>query len=262
LRFEVWVHALRFEDLSDPSTTGPLGTRRSLELTGGELGFAEERPGRIAIEITCTGHAYDTLGEICAAIPPAVLIALETMPDPILAGLPDGSVVFRFGDRTSALGSAMTSRPAIGDATYFSAAMEFHLEGHLHVAVARRGGLVRPPDASRSTDSARAIRVRIVPNTAAGPATDEHVLLTNNGRAPVQLEGYLLQDQARRTVRFAFPAFTLHPGKDIRLWTRRGDDEAGNFFWGRVRSVWTAQGRTATLLDASGNRVAQSPSPE
>jgi len=259
MRFEVWVHAQRFEDLSSIPTTGAVSARRPLELVGDVHGFAEERPGRIHVEITCTGPAYDTLATICAAIPPAVLPVLETMPHPLLASLPDESVTLRFGDCTAAVHSAITLRRTVEDASYFSALLDFRLDGFLHIVVAKQGGLARSPRESRPEG---VLAIRVFRNPSRGPATDEHVVVTNTGRAPVQLEGYVLQNAATRPARFTFPALILSPGKDVRVWTRRGDDDAGNLFWGRAQSVWKINADTAALLDTTGEPVAHHSYPE
>lgn len=78
----------------------------------------------------------------------------------------------------------------------------------------------------------------------------EYVLLRNQGAGPADLAGWTLSDAANNT--YTFPAFTLAPGAEVRVWVRAGADDATNLYWGRGSAVWNNSGDTATLRDASG----------
>jgi hypothetical protein len=145
MKFDVWVHAARFEDLGGVTADGAATARRPVRLPPGQRGFAEERPARIVLEVTCTGPTCEGVQSICGDLPPAVLLALETMPHPELSGLPNGSITLRFADFGAVTGGAAVTHRTGGDASYFAGVITFHLNGFLHVTVTRRGGIARPP---------------------------------------------------------------------------------------------------------------------
>jgi hypothetical protein len=263
MKFDVWVHAARFEDLGGVTAEGAVTARRPLRLPSGQRGFAEERPARIVLEVTCTGPTCEGVQSIYGDLPPPVLLALETMPHPELSGLPNGSITLRFADFGAVTGSAAIVHRMAGDASYFAGILAFHLDGFLHVTVTRRGGIARPPAVGGGVAPAVALDMRVVPGAPGRGAAGEHVLITNRGREPTQLEGFVLHDAApRRPHRFTLPALSLAPGASVHVWTGKGKNDAENLYWGRVKPVWNDRGDAATLLDASGSTVAQARDPE
>lgn len=82
----------------------------------------------------------------------------------------------------------------------------------------------------------------------------EYVLLGNTGGRPADLSGWTLEDEAG--ARYTFPAVTLAPGAELRIWTGAGSDGDGSLYWGRAQPVWNNGGDTATLRDAAGALVA------
>ncbi len=82
----------------------------------------------------------------------------------------------------------------------------------------------------------------------------EYVLIRNAGPAPAALTGWVLRDGGARHS-FIFPAFTLAPGAELRLWTRAGANDGANLFWGSTGAIWNNTGDSATLSDAAGNQI-------
>lgn len=82
----------------------------------------------------------------------------------------------------------------------------------------------------------------------------EYVRIVNGTSDAVDLTGWVLRDaDAKHT--FTFPAFTLEAGAEVRIWTKSGDDDAANLYWGNNRPIWNNTGDTGVLLDAEGNEI-------
>jgi len=82
----------------------------------------------------------------------------------------------------------------------------------------------------------------------------EFVRLQNGTSNAIDMTGWTLHDgDAKHT--YIFPAFSLAPGAEVQLWTKSGDDDAENLYWGSRSAIWNNKGDTATLLDADGNEV-------
>jgi hypothetical protein len=82
----------------------------------------------------------------------------------------------------------------------------------------------------------------------------EYVLIWNTSDTSVALTGWVLTDgDAKHT--YTFPPFTLDPGAKLKLWTKRGANDAGNLYWGNARAIWNNDGDTGTLRDASGATI-------
>jgi hypothetical protein len=257
LKFDVWVHAARFEDFGVVTADGAVIARRPVEFEPNLSGFAEERPGRITIEITCTGPNLGQVQAICGDVPPEVLIELETMPYPALSTSPDESVILRFADFNPAVGSATFSSHGDGDAFYYVGVVTFRLDGFLHVTVTRPNGVSRTPAQTRRALSALVLKA--VQGPVGADVTGEYVVITNTGAETVRLDGFALRDSApKRPHRFTIPPFALAPGASVRVWTRKGKNDGGNLYWGRQKSVWNGPGDTITLLDSNGDTLAQS----
>lgn len=260
MKFDVWVHAARFEDLGGVTPEGARAARHPVRVDSRRRGFAEERPARIHIEITCTGPVHAGVQEICGLIPPPVLLALETMAPPELSGSDGGGVDLRFGDFTAAVASVTSQHIQTDRGAYFIGMVGFQLEGFLHVTLTRRGGIVRPGPTAAAANPP--LLLRVVQGPPRSGAGGEHVIVKNAGDTTVQLQGHVLHDGApRRPHRFVFPALELAPGASVRVWTGKGSADAENLYWGRAKSVWNDTGDLASILSPSGERVVRAGDP-
>jgi len=92
----------------------------------------------------------------------------------------------------------------------------------------------------------------IVYNPDGDDLVGEMARLENLGSGAQNLTGWTLEDEAGAT--FTFPAFTLLPGEQVRIWVRAGTDSAADLFWGRNGAVWNNGGDTAILRDENGTQ--------
>jgi Lamin Tail Domain len=99
----------------------------------------------------------------------------------------------------------------------------------------------------------RTVRIRQL--VASGPGNDldfERVVIRNDQKEAVNLNGWTLSDasthNAGRPTIFYFPAFMLEPGTDVTVWTRAGQNDEQNLFWGRRSPVWNNVGGDAAIL--------------
>lgn len=93
-------------------------------------------------------------------------------------------------------------------------------------------------------------------NPAGGNLEGENVRIANNTNSAINMAGWTLRDEANRHS-FSFPSFMLAPGAAVQLWTKSGQNDATNLYWGQRGAVWNNTGDTAILLDADGNEVAR-----
>lgn len=93
----------------------------------------------------------------------------------------------------------------------------------------------------------------IVADPAGPDLAGEHLVLANLGRVAVELTNWRLADLAGHT--YLFPRFTLHPGAEVRLWTRTGADSATDLYWGHRAAFWNNTGDTASLYDAQDHLI-------
>jgi large subunit ribosomal protein L20 len=84
----------------------------------------------------------------------------------------------------------------------------------------------------------------------------EYVRISNGSAAAIDLTGWSLRDFATRHV-YTFPAFTLAAGAEVQVWTKVGDDDAANLYWGNRSAIWNNEGDTAVLADTQGTEVAR-----
>lgn len=250
LRAEVFVHAASFEDGGAVMPDGARVARRRARVEPDATGFAEERPARVVVAVTCVCASLRQSQQLAAIVAPPLLLALETLPDPVLALLPDGSVSLRLRDLSATVHSCATSRVMDDAIASYHTSLRVHLDGFLHVVVTQPGGLVR-----REPSGGPFMQVEFDP-----PGADlarEHVLLRNDTDRVFGLARWTLEDGATRTHRFVFPDVSLAPGAELRVWTARGVNDARNLYWGRTQAVWNNLGDTAILADVHGNEVAR-----
>lgn len=242
---EVWLHAARFTDLGGMAEDGGRVAPRRLDGGAGMTAHAEERPARIELEIGCIAPSYAEAMSLARELGPAALCALEAMPPPLLAGgalkAGEAGVEMRFADIVPVLHAWESHCRESANGHWYESRMLFRLEGFLHLRVVR-------PDGS-------GLLVGIAYDPEGADVAGEHVLLKNPSRLPFCLSHHVLADAARRPHRYQFPAFVLAPGAEVRIWTGRGKDDAGNLHWGRRQAVWNNTGDTLRLLDPHGVEI-------
>jgi hypothetical protein len=260
VRDEVFIHASRFEDRGGVTADGAHTSRRSLDSARdtslepararASMGYAEERPAMIVVDVTCVSGSYRQMQQLCAAVTPVLLVAFETLRDPMLAGVPNASVAVQFADFTAVLHACETTRYTDDLVASHRGRLTFHLEGFVHLTVTWKDG---PGNATRP---------RVPPTLAVEfdpkgiDSQNERVVIRNAGDVPLDLTGWVLRDDAKRPHRFVFPAVGLAPGAVMRVWTKAGTADAGNLYWGRRRPVWNhISGDCAVLLDRAGTEV-------
>lgn len=93
-------------------------------------------------------------------------------------------------------------------------------------------------------------QLQITTVVGAGDLQNERVTIQHVGDADVSLAGWRLRDE--NGIEFRFPALVLHPGAQVAVYTRPGDDTATELYWDREVSVWSP-GERVSLVDAGGS---------
>ncbi|MBT0665993.1 lamin tail domain-containing protein [Geobacter pelophilus] len=89
--------------------------------------------------------------------------------------------------------------------------------------------------------------VSIYPDPPGADLAGEFVTLRNRGGSAVELTGWVLRDLAGH--RYVFPNYTIHPGAEVKVWTKPGEDTLNDLYWGHRAPLWNNTGDTAYLLD-------------
>lgn len=246
LRAQVFVHAARYADGGGVTAQGACTARQPFA-SGGTTGFEVQRPGAIDIEIGCLCATFAQAQQLAGLVAPVALEALATLAPPPLGDPRDGGRQLRFSDDEVHV-QAQTSQRLVHEGVAAALVLlTLRLEGFLHLRLARPGGL------SRRSAYAQALRLDIVADPAGRDLQAEHVLLHNDDAAAVDLSGWTLRDAARRPHVYTFATGRrLAAGATLRLWTGRGQDDAGNVYWGRRAAVWNNTGDIAMLRDPEG----------
>jgi large subunit ribosomal protein L20 len=84
----------------------------------------------------------------------------------------------------------------------------------------------------------------------------EYVRLVNNLGVAVELSGWTLRDAESKHA-YNFPTFTLAAGAEVQLWTKAGEDDNANLYWGSRSAIWNNEGDTAILFNADGVEVSR-----
>lgn len=87
----------------------------------------------------------------------------------------------------------------------------------------------------------------------AGDLDNENVVMEHIGDQDVSLAGWSLRDEDGNE--YDFPALVLHPGGEVTVFTRQGDDSASQLFWDRRTPVWQS-GELVMLFDPSNQQQA------
>lgn len=82
----------------------------------------------------------------------------------------------------------------------------------------------------------------------------EFVRIQNGSANTIDLSGWTLRDQENKHT-FTFPSFSLEPNAEVAIWTKSGDNDDSNLYWGNRSAIWNNEGDTAVLSDADGNEV-------
>lgn len=82
----------------------------------------------------------------------------------------------------------------------------------------------------------------------------EYVMITNSTDAAINMVGWTLSDGDSKHI-YHFPAYTLAPGTKVKLWTKRGKNNATNLYWQSRSAIWNNDGDTGTLKDAAGATI-------
>lgn len=78
-----------------------------------------------------------------------------------------------------------------------------------------------------------------------GNPLDEYVLLRNQSGEYVDMSGWTLRDENQNI--FTFPRYTLTSYAYVRIWTKAGQNDPENLYWGLRDPVWNDYGDCAYL---------------
>ncbi len=101
------------------------------------------------------------------------------------------------------------------------------------------------PNPSTNADSSELTINAVI---GAGDLENEHVIIEHVGSEDVSLTGWRLRDESGAEYRF--PALVLHPGAEINVYSREGDDSASSLYWDRQVATWSS-GEKVSLIDPS-----------
>jgi len=82
---------------------------------------------------------------------------------------------------------------------------------------------------------------------------DEYIVIKNVGDTSVNLESWILKDEAGHT--FVLPSIILDPGETVTIYSGSGVNADNELYWGSSRAIWNNDGNTAFLYDANGNLI-------
>lgn len=113
-------------------------------------------------------------------------------------------------------------------------------------------------ESARGSVEAGAVVLDEIHETAVGPGdwqgSEEYVVLENDGEAPVDLSGWIVENEVGRSYRFD-EGTTLQPGEQITLHSGDGVDTDEERYWNADEAVWGNQGDTVVVKTAEGDRV-------
>jgi len=103
-------------------------------------------------------------------------------------------------------------------------------------------------------------RLRILRIEGKGDLDTEHVEIENPTVASIKMTGWWLFDKSGN--KFKFPAFFIKGRQNligkttrVKIWTKDGDDDDFNLYWGKDSTVWSEHQDTAYLEDSNGEAV-------
>ena len=244
VRAQIFVHAGPFIDAGGFTDDGAWVARQRVA-AGAVSGFAEQRPATLDIDISCICAQHGQAQVLAGLVAPLLLEALETLAPPLLSDPADARRRLRFADHRAHVQAQRSLRLVHEGVAAAQVVLTLRLDGFLHLLLTRDGGLVK-----RSAYDTP-LRLEIVADPQGTDVQREQVVVHSDDA--VNLGGWTLRDAARRPHVYTFaPACRLSAGGTLRLWTGRGNDDAGNVYWGRRQAVWNNTGDVAILLDPEG----------
>ena len=105
------------------------------------------------------------------------------------------------------------------------------------------------PDTPLAVATSATAQIQVVAVVGAGDLQSERITIQHVGDQNVTLAGWRLQDA--NGIEFRFPALVLHPGAQVAIYSRQGDDTVTELYWDRQVPVWSP-GELVSLLDAAG----------
>lgn len=108
-------------------------------------------------------------------------------------------------------------------------------------------------DAGAASSNTTLSQLTINAVIGAGDLENERVIIEHVGSEDILLTGWRLRDESGAEYRF--PALVLHPGAEVSVFSRQGDDSASSLYWDRQVSIWKT-GERASLIDPSGRTQA------
>lgn len=247
LRAQVFVHATSFSDRGGVTDDGARIARHSWARDRTTTGFTEARPGVIDIEVACVCGQHGQANLMAGLVTPTLLESLETLAPPLLSDPADTARRLRFGDSSASVRSVRSERIEAGGVPAARVTIVLRLDGFLHVHLAKPGGL------RQRSGYELPLRLEIEADPAGVDVQRECVILHNDSARAIALGGWTLRDAAKRPHVYAFaPARQVGAGRELRVWSGRGTDDAGNVYWGRRKAVWNNAGDVARLVDPDG----------
>lgn len=113
-------------------------------------------------------------------------------------------------------------------------------------------------ESAEGSVEAGAIVLDEIHETAVGPGdwqgSEEYVVLENDSESPVDLSGWVVENEVGRSYRFD-EGTTLRPGERITVHSGDGVDTDEERYWNADEAVWGNQGDTVVVKTAEGDRV-------
>jgi len=128
-------------------------------------------------------------------------------------------------------------------------------EGKVTVAPQTTPVTTTPVSTLSGFASATGVVIAAITENPAGPdLAGEHLLLRNQGSAPVEMTNWVLKDRVGH--RLLFPRFVFQPGMEVRVWTKSGDNSLTDLYWGHQAPLWNNTGDAAYLYDSQEHLIA------
>lgn len=122
------------------------------------------------------------------------------------------------------------------------------------VTVTPDTGLSPLPLGAAAGNAPEIVIVTVYQDPPGADLAGEFIALRNSGRGAVDMTGWVLRDLAGH--RYVFPHFTFHPGAEVKVWTRPGENTLNDLYWGHRAPLWNNTGDTAYLFDAQDRLTA------
>jgi hypothetical protein len=162
---EIYVTLAAFADRSDDADAGASPARRGSRDEGTLAGYAEERPGRVVLEVEICAAEYRHSQAIRELVVAPLMVHLESIRELRVSRTGDGSATLAFRDLVPSLHKLTAGADREDDHAMFCSRIEFHIDGFLHVRVMRKGGFRKAAGRSAPRKPAKK-----APPAMAGPA--------------------------------------------------------------------------------------------